>query len=537
MLLATIKGKLTLLLGLLVLGFMALGYQIITLSDNGKGVATRFLAIQELESNVLKMRLEQRNTQIYYAQKNVDAYKENYQQALKQMNVLAGIFLSKVNQEKIAELRKNIEAIYTINEPRIGLWMKYGNAVTEASFSVEHPSESAILNDLSKKSTELFDRINDDLKSLSGSVKKTNFARLDSNQLTAEITLGVVSVVFLIIFFFITNSIKSSVGKSKQECERVRHTKDLHTLIQTTGHDEISDTMKTVNALLEEISKAIGEAKGHALENASVAEELSSTSLQIGKRAEDEAAVVKQTTEEAEKVAQEIEYTSDHVKHVKETIHTAQKSLLLAQDLLNETISQLGNTAQAESQINDRLNHLSSDTDQVKAVLGVISDIADQTNLLALNAAIEAARAGEHGRGFAVVAAEVRQLAERTQKSLTETHATINVMVQGINDICGEMNTNAKRINDLSEFSNKVSTQTVDAVSLLDESVSATDEVVAKAENNVKRINTVVIQKIEEISNLSSSNARSVEEIAAAAEHLARLSENLSATLAQFKTA
>ncbi len=198
---------------------------------------------------------------------------------------------------------------------------------------------------------------------------------------------------------------------------------------------------------------------------------------------------------------------------------------------------QLNETVHAESNINDRLNQLSNDTDQVKNVLDVISDIAEQTNLLALNAAIEAARAGEHGRGFAVVADEVRKLAERTQKSLVETNATINIIVQSIQDICGQMNHNAKRIHDLGEFSMKVSTQTGDAVSLLEETVSATDDVVLKASHNVERINEAVIHKIEAINTLSSSNARSVEEIASAAEHLARLSESLSATLAQFKTA
>ena len=68
----------------------------------------------------------------------------------------------------------------------------------------------------------------------------------------------------------------------------------------------------------------------------------------------------------------------------------------------------------------------------------------DKINLLSLNAAIEAARAGEHGRGFAVVADEVRKLAERTQKSLSESNATVSVIVQSVNDATEMMSKSEK---------------------------------------------------------------------------------------------
>ena len=363
--------------------------------------------------------------------------------------------------------------------------------------------------------------------------------RADANENTRNFIIIAIAVMVLSLIIAMLYS-KLSITKPLNELiSRATNLSsgdgDLTRKLEVVGKDEIAKASEAINKFIEKVRVLIAEAKDISNENSSIANELSSTSMQTGRGVENSSAIVSGASKDCATIQSNMNESIEVAKVGKDNL---QKALTYVDQTLN-TISNLSSeiaqTSNIEHEMAGKIEQLSRDAEQVKSVLVVINDIADQTNLLALNAAIEAARAGEHGRGFAVVADEVRKLAERTQKSLTEINATINVIVQAISDSSEQMSINSRQIKELTGVANDAQNTIKDMSEIMRSAISLSDKTIEDYIKTGRDIDDIV-KNIDGISQISSENARSVEEIAAAAEHLNKMTDTLNAKLGEFRT-
>jgi len=335
--------------------------------------------------------------------------------------------------------------------------------------------------------------------------------------------------------YWIIKSITAPINEIERMADKIVQNNDFSNDLEMTTKDELSKVIASFNLLLYSFRTIIDEAKRSARDNAATAVQLSEATVQMDMSIEKTAQLIEESTQDSHNVSSSLKTSEKELKAGEEEILKSSNSVALAAQNIYNVSSKLQDVVVEQTELSTRLERLSHEAEQVKSVLTVISDIADQTNLLALNAAIEAARAGEHGRGFAVVADEVRKLAERTQKSLSETDATVSVIVQSINEATDAMSKSAKSIEHV-EMSAKGVEEMMNSTAKQINATATFSKKTAEDASQSNKKTEGLLSKIELISKLSQTNATNVEEIAKAAKYMSALSENLNAELSKFKT-
>jgi methyl-accepting chemotaxis protein len=262
------------------------------------------------------------------------------------------------------------------------------------------------------------------------------------------------------------------------------------------------DTHRTV-ARLTEIIVGIQSA-AEAIRRAAV--EIAAGNTDLSDRTEQQAASLEETASAMEELTSAVKQNADNAQQANDLAQRTGEVARSGGEVMDEVIATMG--------------AISTSSQRIGEIIGVIDGIAFQTNILALNAAVEAARAGEQGRGFAVVASEVRSLAQRSADAAKE-------IKQLIEDSTHKVTLGAGLVNRAGTTMHEI----VGAVQRVTGLIGEISAASAEQSSGIEQVNRTVMQ----LDEVTQRNAALVEEATAAARSMEEQAGGLATAVAVFR--
>lgn len=229
--------------------------------------------------------------------------------------------------------------------------------------------------------------------------------------------------------------------------------------------DAFNLTIDSLREIVLQVKKAAEQVNKSSTDSELFARNQSSDALRMA----EELAV---TLNSVQMMTESIQRVAENAREAEEVARSSSVTALKGGESVERTVAGILQIRETVSETARKVKRLAEASQEISKIVAVISQIASRTNLLALNASIQAARAGEAGRGFAIVADEVRQLADRSAKSLkdieqivlqiqSETGSVMTAMEEGIQQVIDvtERSEQAKRsLEDIIQVANRIDT-------------------------------------------------------------------------------
>lgn len=314
-----------------------------------------------------------------------------------------------------------------------------------------------------------------------------------------EFTLNLIisSLLIMIVFSIVilkvlTVNLTSRIGNLQKTLDASTNNSDLTVSAYEVGSDEVASIGRGVNRYISWMKNFISD-----MSQVSVL--LNSHMRDFEKQAADSRVSANDLQQQTGTIASSILQMSGSVQEVSRSCQQAAGMSSQAKESSESSKELVGNTAQSVKKLGNCLQEtdqivtvLAEDSQQIGTILDTIRGVAEQTNLLALNAAIEAARAGEQGRGFAVVADEVRNLAQRTQRSTTE----IQQMIESLQESTSLASENV-------QMSQKIAEQCIDITESTLHSIETTAENIHSVDKSLIYISSAAVEQTATASEVS----------------------------------
>lgn len=264
--------------------------------------------------------------------------------------------------------------------------------------------------------------------------------------------------------------------------------------------------LASLGAMQTSLAKVVGQVRKASDAVTSGSEDIAQGNAGLLRRTEEQAASLQQAASSMEQMTASIRHNADSARQATQVAASASAA------------AHKGGAMMA--QVVETMNDITSSSQKMADIIGVIDSIAFQTNILALNAAVEAARAGNQGRGFAVVAGEVRALAQRSSDAAKEIKTLIDSSVAKVEQ-------GAHLVGDAGHTMTDIVNQAQRVASLMSAISAATDE----QTHGIALVGDAVRQ----VDGATQQNAAMVEQSATAAQKLKQQAAQLAEVVSLFR--